>query len=96
MTEVSIGSIDEDVLLGAKTGEEEYLGESGPRSLRDGKGCGVLLTRTDRSGNIWVENAIEGFTDNFPGLKYWRERTDGSGWEREEDLRKKSPLLNGH
>jgi hypothetical protein len=89
-TELYVGSIDEDILLGKKTGKEEYIGESGPRSLRDDGGCGTLLANTTRSGHIWVENAIPGLTDMLPGLKHWRDRSDGVGWEKEEDLRKPS------
>jgi hypothetical protein len=93
-TEIFLGTVDEDVLCGAKT-KEEHLGETGPRFLRDDTGCGALLSRTDRSGHIWMENRIEGVTDIMPGVKWWRERSEGLGWEKEEELHPKSPVLIG-
>ncbi|KAF2671703.1 hypothetical protein BT63DRAFT_476573 [Microthyrium microscopicum] len=84
-TEIHVGSIDEHILLGAKNGEE-YHGEHGTKATRKDGGIGKLLTRTDRSSNIWWENAIEGVTDDRPGLKFWRERSDGTGFETLEEL----------
>jgi hypothetical protein len=91
-TEIHLGTIDEDVLLGEKGGDE-YHARYGTKSTRKEGGLGSLLSRTDRSGHIWFENAIEGVTDNVPGLKWFRERTDGEGFEREEEIREGSPEL---
>jgi len=73
-----MGSVDEDVLLGETTGERSD--EHGKRSVHSG-GLGTLLARADKSGHIWFENAIPGVTDELPGWKFWRERTDGTGFE---------------
>jgi len=92
-THIFIGNIDEEILVGKNTGKEEYIGESGPRCMRDDTGSGALLANTTRSYHLWVENAIPGVTDGMPGLKYWRNRSDGVGWEKEDELRK--PVLTG-
>jgi len=84
-TEIKVGTIDEEILLGEKA-EEEYHGEHGTKATRKPGGLGNVLTRTDRSSNIWFENAIEGVTDEMPGLKYWREQTDGTGFESVDEL----------
>lgn len=81
-TELYLGTIDEDVLLGKKTGEEN-TGEFGPRTVREG-GFGTLLCSTVRSRNIWWENAIPGVTDDRPGLKYWREVADAVRFEKDD------------
>jgi hypothetical protein len=75
---VCTGSIDEEVLLGKTTSEQSD--EYGRRSAHSG-GFGTLLARVDKSGNVWFENAIPGVTDELPGRKFWRERTDGTGFE---------------
>jgi hypothetical protein len=91
-TEIYLGTIDEEMLLGEKSGDE-YHGEYGTRCTRKSGGLGALLTKTERSGHIWFENAIEGVTDWMPGLKFWRESTDGIGFERESEVHQGSPRL---
>ena len=85
MIEVYLGTIDEDVLLGKKTGEES-TGKYGMRATRE-EGLGNLICSTARSRNIWWENAIPGVTDDRPGLKYWREADSAKGFERQEDTK---------
>jgi hypothetical protein len=85
-TEIYLGTIDEDTLLGEKAGEE-YHGTHGTKSTRKPGGLGNILARTDRSSHIWFENAIDGLQDHLPGVKYWRERTDGTGFESPDELK---------
>jgi hypothetical protein len=83
--EIYLGTVDEDVLLGKRTGQESS-GEYGMRATR-GEAFGTLLCQTIKSRNIWWENAITNVTDDRPGLKYWRAAEDGKGFENEKDTR---------
>jgi len=83
--ELQIGTVDEDVLLGKKA-DDEYHGQYGSCTTRKPGGLGSLLCRTERSGHIWYENAIPGVTTGYPGLKWYRERTDGEGFEKEDEV----------
>ena len=75
-TEIYLGTVDEDILLGPKDGEETH-GEQGKKTARGAGALGPVLARTDRSGHIWYENAIESVTDQLPGAKWWRDSSDG-------------------
>lgn len=83
-TELHLGTVDEEVLLGEKA-EDVYHGQYGTASARKPGGLGALLSRTERSGHIWYENAIPGVTTGYPGLKWYRGRTGGEGFEKENE-----------
>jgi hypothetical protein len=83
--EICLGTVDEEVLVGKKVGQER-CGKYGMRTTREDGALGTLLCQTAESRNIWWENAIKNVTDDRPGLKYWREFEDGEGFEDEKDI----------
>jgi hypothetical protein len=84
-TEIALGGLDEEILVGAKTGSDHDCGEYGKKALRKNEGFGQVLVDTTKSGHIWLENSIKGLTDSMPGLKWWRDRADGKGFNAESD-----------
>jgi hypothetical protein len=70
VTELYIGSIDEDVLCGKKVGESEDR----KCTKRDGSGLGYDLGKVQN--HIWLENAIEGVTNKLEGGLYVRDRQE--------------------
>lgn len=86
MVEINVGSFDEEVLCGkrdeAHAWEDEY-GRHVPRI--DGVGKELCYPRY----HIFMENAIPGVTDDFPGTKYLLDRTTGKGFtQKPSEFRK--------
>jgi len=67
MTEIHLGSLDEEVLCGKKIHQE-----GDERTKRDDSGLGSDLCKTQT--HIWMENAIVGLTDKLEGELYLRNR----------------------
>jgi hypothetical protein len=83
-TEIMLGGLDEEILVGAKTGFDYDCGEYGKKSTRESEGFGQALVDTSKSGHIWLENSIKGWTDSMPGMKWWRERASGKGFTADD------------
>ena len=70
ITEIYLGTLDEDALCGKKVGQEE----DGKCTERDGSGLGYDLCKAQN--HIWIENAIKGLTDKLDGGLYTRDRKE--------------------
>lgn len=68
MTEVYLGSLDEEVLCGKKGAEFD----DGTISKREGEDTGYDLCQAQ--GHIWIDNSIKGVTDKLKGNLYVRGR----------------------
>lgn len=84
--EINLGAFDEEVLVGkrdeANAWEDEY-GRHIPRTGGVGKELGYPKY------HIFMENAIPGVTDDFPGIKYLLDKTEGKGFtQKVSDFRK--------
>jgi len=84
-TEIWIGALDEEVLVGKKTGADEDCGKYGKKAIRETDGFGAALVDTSHSGHLWLENAVKGWTDKTPGKKFWQERGENEGFETSSD-----------
>jgi hypothetical protein len=63
ITEIHLGSLDEEVLCGTKIG-----GEGDGKVKRDASGFGLDLCKA--RNHVWMENAIVGLTDKLEGELY--------------------------
>lgn len=70
LTEVYLGTLDEEALCGKKIGPEE----DSKCTSRDESGLGYDLCKAQN--HIWIENAIKGVTDKLDGGLYTRDREE--------------------
>ena len=74
-TEIWIGSIDEEFLVGKKVPGSEKQTEKGVEVERAG-GFGPILAKATKHN--WMENAILGITDEMDGVKHLRTSREGN------------------
>ncbi|KAF2459202.1 Mss4-like protein [Lineolata rhizophorae] len=74
--ELHVGCLDEDDLVGRKACEERD-GEHGMRAVREGGEVGRDIGQC--ASHIWVENAVEGYSDAgcLKGKKWWKDQSKG-------------------
>ncbi len=77
-TEIWLGTIDEEVLLGKKVPGSERKTERGIEVKRE-DGLGTALCTA--MSHIWFVNAIPGVTDKLRGPKYLQDQNKGVAFE---------------
>ncbi|KAF2239849.1 hypothetical protein EV356DRAFT_495652 [Viridothelium virens] len=76
-TDIYLGTLDEECLIGGKVPGSEQTTEHGVKFERHG---GIGGDWVGRGHQIYLENAVPGLTDRIPGSKFLKGSKDGQGF----------------